>query len=213
MHADLTLLRFTLRSLLRSKSFTYLPTTNSASLSPSALDFGWKVVSGRRGYLPKIFLRHDIMKSVLARFLDSKGVPQDAADKVVATKHYYAFHKAEFEQFDKVVVWLSTVGLFSGEDLGSVLRRFPNFLWLDINLLESKMHWFLTELQFQRHEIGPLLAQNPNLLFHHAEDLGHFMQLLEMMEIRVDEIRELIFKDPGIVERCEDLEELQVRTP
>ena len=151
------------------------------------------------------------MKSILRRFLDAKGVPQDAIETVVATKHYYAFPTSEFGEFERVVLWWSTIGLHDGNDIGCVLRRLPNILWTDINLLESKMHWFLVELKFKRHEIGALLTCNPNLLFHHAEVLGHFLQLLEAAGLQRLEIQQLIREDATMLEYCENVEELAVR--
>ena len=171
---------------------------------------GPAVLSSRRHYIPKIFLRHDIMRSILRRFLDAKGVPQDAIETVVATKHYYSFPTSNFGLFERVVTWWSTIGLHDGHDMGRVLHRFPNILWMDINLLESKMQWFLAELGFERHEIGALLVCNPNLLFHHAEVLGHFLQLLEATGLRRNEIQQMIREDATTLEYCENVEELSV---
>ena len=150
------------------------------------------------------------MRSILTRFLDSKGVPQDAIDTVLALKHYYSFDKTQFELFERALVWFGTIGLHSGDDIGHVLKRFPDILWTDINLLESKMQWFLSQLYFQRHEIGPMLAKNPNLLFHHAEILGSFLQMLESIDIRRNQIQTLIRDDPLLLEYSENVEEFQV---
>eukprot|EP00210_Caulerpa_lentillifera_P007845 g7487.t1 len=162
-------------------------TSNWRILHPSPFGVLWT-----RHYKPKIYFRHDIMRNILAKFLDSKGVPKQAIENVISTKHYYALHKDEFEHFERVVVWLSTIGLHSGEDLGQILLKHPNFLWTDINILERG-----------------LLAQNPNLLFHHAEIMGHFVQALEMLKIDTLTIRRLLIRRPELLEHCKDVEELQ----
>lgn len=164
----------------------------------------------RRFSQPKIFLRHDIMRNILTRFLDSKGVPTAAVDRVVETEHYYALPKDQFDEFERVVTWLGTIGVHSGVDLGRILIHVPVFLWLDINLCESKIQWFMRTFFLQRHEIGPLLVKNPNLLFHHVETMNYFLQLLEFAGIKFYDLRRMIQKDPKIMERCQDMEEIQV---
>lgn len=41
--------------------------------------------------IPKIYLHQDVMKSILERFLDSKGVPEEAIKTVIGTKSYYRY--------------------------------------------------------------------------------------------------------------------------
>lgn len=72
------------------------------------------------------------------------------------------------------------------------------------------MRWFISELGYHRHEIGGLLSKNPNLLFHHAEVMGHFIQALEMLKIDHLALKKLLNSRPEMLEHCEDIEEFQV---